>query len=83
MGFEGRNIHQGNTKLASAKLEGLGTMGVPYKRFEELPLLTISSKRVEARRIAAEYVFHWLVLRVLNLGGVDDAFKTATSKVEW
>ena len=68
------NIHQGNTESASVKLEVLGTMGVPQKRFEALPVLTVSSKRVEARRISAEYFFsHWPGLRVPDLGGVDDA----------
>jgi hypothetical protein len=52
--------HQGNTESASVKSEVLETMGVPYKRFEALPVLSVSSKHVEARRIAAEYFFsHW------------------------
>ena len=32
-------------------------MRVPYKRFEALPVLTASPKRVEARRITVKYVF--------------------------
>jgi hypothetical protein len=48
-------------------------MGVPCKRFEALQVLTVSSKRGEARRIMAEYFFsHWLVLRAPDSGGVDD-----------
>ena len=39
------------------KLEVPGTMQVPYKRFEALPVLTASLKRVEARRITVEYFF--------------------------
>ena len=34
-----------------------GEVGVLYKCLEALRVLTISSKRVEARRIAAEYLF--------------------------
>ena len=49
--------HQENTESASVKLEVLVTMGVPYKRFEALLVLTASSKRVGARGIAAEYFF--------------------------
>ena len=49
-------------------------MGVPYKRFEAFPVLIVSSKRVEARRIATEHVFsHWLVLQAPDLDGMDDA----------
>lgn len=32
-------------------------MGVPYKRFEALPVLTAGPERVEARKITAEYFF--------------------------
>ena len=32
-------------------------MRVPYKRFEVLPVLTASPKRVEAHRITVEYLF--------------------------
>ena len=46
--------HQENAESASTKLEVLGMMGVPYKRFEALPA---SPKHVEARRITAEYFF--------------------------
>jgi hypothetical protein len=68
------STHQGNTKSASMKLEGLGMMGVPYNHFEVLLILTVSSRHVEARRIVAEYFFsHWLVLQAPALGGVDDA----------
>ena len=47
--------HQENPESAPMKLEVLGTMSVPYKRFEALPVLTVSPKRVEAPRIVAEY----------------------------
>ena len=36
------------------KLGMLGTKKVPCKRFEALPILTVSRKRVEARGIVAE-----------------------------
>ena len=49
--------HQENAESASTKLEVLGTMRVPYKRFEALPVLTANPKRVEARRITVEYFF--------------------------
>jgi hypothetical protein len=35
--------HQGNTESAFAKLEGLVMMGIPYKRFEALLVLTVRS----------------------------------------
>jgi hypothetical protein len=55
-------------------MEELGTTGVPYKRFEPLPVLTVGSNHIEARRIAAEYFFsHWLILRAPDLGEVGDA----------
>jgi hypothetical protein len=48
--------------------------GASYKCFEVLPVLTVSSQRVEARRIAAEYFFsHWLVPRAPYLDGMDNA----------
>jgi hypothetical protein len=40
---------------ASTKLELLGTIGVPQKRFEALSVLAASSKYVKARRIVTEY----------------------------
>ena len=56
------------------KSEVLETMGVPYKRFEALPVLSVSSKHVEACRLAAEYFFsHCPGLQTLDLGGVNDA----------
>ena len=39
--------HQGNTESVSMKLGMLGTKKVPCKRFEALPILTVSRKRVE------------------------------------
>ena len=49
--------HQRNSESASMKLEMLGTMEIPYRQFEALLILTVNSKRIEARRIAAEYLF--------------------------
>jgi hypothetical protein len=48
---------QENAEPASTKLTVLGTMGVQHKRFETLPVLAASSKRVEARRTVAECFF--------------------------
>jgi len=68
-----RAKHQEDAEPTSTELEALGTMEVPYKRFEALPILTISSMRVEARGIAAEYSFsHWLALRPPNSDRADD-----------
>ena len=49
--------HQGNAESDSTKLEVLGRIGVPCKPFEALPVFTVGSKHVEARRIALEYFF--------------------------
>ena len=46
---------QRNAQSTSPRLKTLGMVGVPYKRLETLFVLTVDSKRVEARRIAAEY----------------------------
>ena len=68
-------MSQGNTESASTKSEALGTWGVPYKRFEELSVLTVKySKRIEARELVAEYLFSSLTCsagtRVVS-GGTD------------
>jgi hypothetical protein len=70
-----RNQHQGSAKSASTKLEVLGTVGVPYKRFEVLPVSTARSKPVETRRIVAKYflVIIDLFLRAPDLDGMDNA----------
>jgi len=48
-------------------------MEVPHKRFEALPMLTVSSMRVEAGGIAAEHSFsHRLALRPPNSDRADD-----------
>ena len=53
--------HQGNTESASTKLEAL-------------PVLTVNSKRTEARLLTAEYCFsHWIVVRAPGLDGMGDA----------
>ena len=46
---------QRNAQSTSTRLKTLGMVGVPYKRLETLFVLTVDSKHVEARRIAAEY----------------------------
>ena len=65
--------HQGNPESASVKLKVLETMGSTIHALRRaLPVLTASSKRVEAHGIVAEYFFpHWLVPRALDLDRVD------------
>ena len=41
---------QRNAQSTSTRLKTLGMVGVPYKRLEALFVLTVDSKRVEARR---------------------------------
>jgi hypothetical protein len=55
------------------ELEAFGKMGSTIHALRRaLPVLTVSSKRVEARGIVAEYFFlHWLVLRAPDLDRVD------------
>ena len=61
--------HQGNAESVSMKLGILGTKKVPCKRFEALPILTVSRKRVEAQGIVAESLLFSLVRPTDNRSG--------------
>ena len=56
------------------KLGVPGSKKVPRKRFEALPVLAVSLKRVEACGSVDECLFsHWLAIRATDLGKMDNA----------
>jgi len=52
--------HQENTESASTRLKRLEGWWLSWKRFEALSSLTVSSKRIEAHKIGAEFFFLYL-----------------------